>query len=137
MKDNVLQRYLQPKTEPKQEDGEATEGGLDDLGSFGFLRGIHDRALMLELRYKNGNIDAFPYAWLNRASFDPSEGITLRFGSETVTISGQHLNAEARAQVRLFDGIVRHRVPWVREADGPALLEAPRTATVIEVLKVK
>ncbi len=92
---------------------------------------------MLELRYKNGNIDAFPYAWLNRASFDPSEGIILRFGSETVTVAGQNLNGEMRTQVRLFDGIVRHRVPWVREADRAAQLEAPDGSVVIDVLKIK
>jgi hypothetical protein len=137
MKDSILQRYTQPKDDQGREGQADQEGVPEDLGAFGYLRGIHDRALMLELRYKNGNIDAFPYAWLNRASFDPSEGITLCFGSEKVTIMGQNLNGEMHAQVRLFDGIVRHRVPWVREADGTALLEAPRTATVVEVLKLK
>jgi hypothetical protein len=45
-----------------------------DLGAFGFLRGVRDRAVMLELRWKDGSVVAFAYAWLERAGFDPSEG---------------------------------------------------------------
>ena len=40
---------------------------LQDLGAFGWLRGVRDRAVMLELRQKDGGIVAFPYAWLERA----------------------------------------------------------------------
>jgi hypothetical protein len=71
---------------------------------------------MLELR-RNGNIVALTYAWLDRAKFDPSEGITLRFGMEKVRIIGRNLNAEIRPNIRLLTGITRHRVPWVQEDD--------------------
>jgi len=103
-----------------------------DLGAFGWLRGVRDRAVMLELRHKDGGIVAFPYAWLERADFDPSEGITLKFGAEKIKITGRNLNGEARPNVRLFDGIVRQRVPWVQEADQAAAMEAAEKATVIE-----
>jgi hypothetical protein len=36
----------------------------DDLGAFGWLRGVRDRALMLELRRKDDSVMAFAYAWL-------------------------------------------------------------------------
>ena len=108
-----------------------------DLGAFGWLRGIHDRAVMLELRRKDGSVVAFPYAWLERAEFDPSEGITLKFGMEKVKINGRNLNTEARPNVRLFFGIVRHRVPWVQEADRPAAMAAVKNTIVIDSIDVR
>ncbi len=56
-------------------------------------------------------------AWLDLASFDPSEGITLGFGGRKVTIRGRNLQAEVRPNVRLFQALVRQRVPWLQEAD--------------------
>jgi hypothetical protein len=114
-------------------DGEAA----DDLGAFGWLRGVQDRALMLEIRHKDGRVTAKGYSWLQSAEFDPSEGITLNFSGEMIRISGRNLNAEPRPNVRLFAGILRHRVPWIQEADEPAILEAPKDAVVIENVKVK
>jgi hypothetical protein len=111
--------------------------GTDDLGSFGWLRGVRERAIMLELRRRDGSINAFGYAWLERADFDPSEGITLHFGGTKVKIVGTNLNFESRPNVRLFAGLVRHRVPWIQEAGEPDLLEAAQRATVIEQIDVK
>ena len=65
-----------------------------------------------------------------------SHGITLHFGAETVKISGRNLNFEVRSNLRLFAAIVRHRVPWIQEADEPTALEAPRDATVIEGIEM-
>lgn len=107
---------------------------LDDLGAFGWLRGVRDRALMLELRHKDGRVSAFGYAWLDHAEFDPSEGITLHFMGREVRIIGRNLNGEAQPNVRLFSGIVRHRVPWVQEAGGPDAMQAGSTVTVIDKL---
>lgn len=104
----------------------------DDLGSFGWLRGVRERAIMLELRKKDGHILAVNYAWLERMEFDPSEGITLRAGDTVIRITGRNLNAEARPLVRLFDGLTRHRVPWVREAGRAENLEVRELVTVIE-----
>ena len=104
----------------------------DDLGAFGWLRGTHERAAMLELRKKDGSIIAYPYNWLEKAKFDPADGILLKFGPEKVKIIGRNLNGEIRPNVRLFSGIVRHRVPWVQEADRAAAMEAGKGAVVIE-----
>ena len=90
----------------------------DDLGAWGWLRGVKERAVMLELRLRSGNVVAFSYAYLERVMFDPSEGITLQIaGAKPIVIRGRRLNDELRPQVRLFEGIVRHRVAWVREGD--------------------
>ncbi|MFO0942326.1 MAG: hypothetical protein U0930_16430 [Pirellulales bacterium] len=88
---------------------------LDDLGAFGWLRGVKDRAIMLEFRKRDGHTIAFNYSWLERAEYDPTTGIILRFGRHEVRITGTNLDKEIRPQVQLFSGIVRHRVPWVQE----------------------
>jgi hypothetical protein len=134
MNDSVFAKYLGRSDEaPDPNDNE----GLDDLGCFGFLRGVRDRAIMLELRQRNGQVSALGYAWLERAEFDPSDGITLHFSGKTVKIVGRNLNGEVRPNVRLFAGIVRHRVPWIQEADEASILEAKKGAPVIEHLEVK
>lgn len=132
---DLLDRHLPSRLPLTPRDGD--EETPADLGAFGWLRGVRDRALMLELRRKDGSIVAFPYAWLERAEFDPSDGITLRFGPQKVKITGRNLNADARPNVRLFAGIVRHRVPWIQEADEPATMLAGKGAVVIEDISFK
>lgn len=112
--------------------GESEEAPAD-LGAFGWLRGRQERAMMLELRKKDGNVVALAYSWLERADFDPSVGVLLKFGVEKVKITGRNLNAEQRPGVRLFAGIVRHRVPWIQEADEPAAMGAGRGAVVEQI----
>lgn len=87
---------------------------------------------MLELRHRNGQITAFGYAWLERAEFNPSEGITLQFAGRSVRIAGRNLNSEVRPNLRLFAGIMRQRVPWIQEADGPTAMSATKGTVVIE-----
>jgi hypothetical protein len=136
MKGELLKRYT---GKPEDDLAHAAGGdeGLDDLTSFGCLRGIRDRAIMLELRHKDGNIDSFPYAWLSRARFNPSEGIILSFGGETVTITGRNFNAEVRPNVRLFTALVRHRVAWIQESAGPTAFAAGRDSIVVELIHIK
>lgn len=132
----VLQRYV---TGRDSRLGIATDHAeadtCDDLGAFGWLRGIRDRAVMLELRRKDGSIFAIGYGWLERVAFDPSEGIMLSAGGQKIRIKGRNLNAEVRPSVRLFEGIARHRVPWVREADRSAGLQAGDRETVVDSIE--
>lgn len=107
----------------------------DDLGTFGWLRGIKDRCLMLELRRKDGRVLALGYSWLHRVEFEPSQGITLCFGSQRVLLRGRNLNAELRPGMRLFDGIARHRVPWVRQASQAEWMETKDGACVVEAIE--
>jgi len=134
MTDRILQKYAGGRTPDAGSDAELPDDvdASDDLGSFGWLRGTRDRAVMLELRKKAGNALAVSYGWLERVEFDPSEGITLHLGGQKITIKGRNLNGETRPQVRLFNGICRHRVSWIQEADQPADLRADAGATLIE-----
>ncbi|NUQ49738.1 MAG: hypothetical protein HUU27_07450 [Phycisphaerae bacterium] len=129
----VLQRYVTGRDSRLGIAAEQSEPDTcDDLGAFGWLRGIRDRSVMLELRRKDGGIVAIGYGWLERAAFDPSEGITLSAAGQKIRIRGRNLNAEVRPSVRLFEGIVRHRVPWIREADRAATMEMDARATIID-----
>ena len=105
---------------------------LDDFGSFGYLRGTRDRSVMLELRQKNGNVMAVGYSWLERAEFNPSTGITLHVTGQTIRLTGRNLNAESRPNVRLFQALTRHRVPWIQEADEATAMTTETGAVLIE-----
>lgn len=131
MSDNVLRQFTSRIIKPEQ-DNEANGDGSEDLGNFGWLRGVRDRAIMLELHRNDGSITALGYAWLERVEFDPSEGITLRFTGQTIKIIGRNLNAEARPNVRLMNGLVRHKIPWIKEADQSTVMAATKQSIVIE-----
>ena len=51
-------------------------------------------------------------------------------------ITGQKLNRMIRPNISLFPGIVRHKVPWIREADFGDGYDGPNNATVIEEARV-
>ncbi|MBK8915560.1 MAG: hypothetical protein IPM64_13355 [Phycisphaerales bacterium] len=132
----VLQRYVTGRDSRLGMAVEQSEtDACDDLGAFGWLRGIRDRAVMLELRRKDGSIVAIGYGWLERVAFDPSEGITLSAAGQKIRIRGRNLNAEVRPSVRLFQGIARHRVPWVSEADRSVGLQAGDRDTVVDSIE--
>jgi hypothetical protein len=132
----ILQKYVARNgdvvagTVP-QADAEAA----DDLGAFGWLRGIRDRAVSLELRKKDGNILAVSYGYIEKAEFDPSEGITLSVSGQKLRIKGRNLNGEVRPTVRLFEGIARQRVPWVQETDESDNAEPADKATLIDSIQ--
>lgn len=134
MSDNVLDRFTRslPKPSELSTGAEAEREDHDDYGAFGWLRGIRDRVPLIEFRLKNGNVRALGYAWLHQAEFDPSIGIILSFGTMQVTLTGRNLNAELRPNVRLFQGLLRHRVPYVQEADEATILQSADHETIIE-----
>jgi hypothetical protein len=134
MSDSILER-ITGRVEDFPRRGEDLE--LEDMDSFGWLRGVRDRALMLEVRHRNGNISCFGYSWLEKAMFDPSEGITLQFGGTFVLITGQNLNRMIRPNISLFQGIVRHKVPWVRESVFGEGANYPSNPTIIDGIQVK
>ena len=61
--------------------------------------------------------------------------MTIFAAGQKVRIRGRNLNAEVRPSVRLFEGIARHRVPWVREADRSACLQAGDRDTVVDSIE--
>ncbi len=107
-------------------------GAVDDFHSFGWLRGVRERASMLELRKKSGNVLAVAYSWIERVEFNPTDGITLQVHGDVIHIKGRSLNAEVRPEVRLFQGIARHRVAWVQEGDRPNSLKTNEKTAIIE-----
>lgn len=122
MSDSVLERHFAKAgglADELRRQAEPDPDATDDLGAFGWLRGVRERSLMLELRKRDGNIVAVPYAYVERIEYDPSAGIALLVPGMRVLLRGAQLNGEARPNVRLFDGLVRHRVPWVREWGKP------------------
>lgn len=136
MTDEILDRYITRNPKMRGDARHEPEAEpLDDHGSFGWLRGIRDRATMLELRKANGNILAVGYGWLEKAAFDPSDGITLFFTGQKVRIKGRNLNAEARPLVRLFEGVTRHRVPWIGEVSELDALETSPTSCVVDSIE--
>jgi hypothetical protein len=134
MIDDVFDKYAKGRNGNEPSPGD--EDDTIDVPGFGWLRGIRDTAIMLELRHRDGHISAFSYNMLDQADFDPSEGITLHFGKLSVRIIGRNLNAEARPNLRLFEGITRRRVSWIQEADEPTILDSPKDAVVVEQVKV-
>ena len=78
---------------------------------------------------------AVGYSWLERVEFDPSEGITLHLAGQKIRIKGRNLNGEVRPNVRLFQGITRHKVAWIQEADRPTELGAGKQAMVVEAIE--
>lgn len=136
MSDRLLDKYTgrRPIADDDTDGGLEVDGGSEDLCAFGWLRTPGGRAVMLELRKKDGSIVAVAYGFINRVEFHPSEGITLRCGQEKISIKGRGLNAEIRPQIRLFQGITRHRVPWIQEADPATLLRADKNAVIVEAI---
>lgn len=142
MSESILKRYTGRTVEsladarPVQTSGPATESdAADDLGAFGHLRGLRDRAIMLELRKKDGSITAIGYGYVERVEYEPSEGITLHVLGQKIRLRGRNLNAEIRPAVRLFEGITRHKVAWVRESDPRESMTAADGDTVIDVIE--
>ncbi len=126
-----------PIRKPAAITSDAGTGLVDDLGAFGWLRNERDRAVMLELRHANGGITAISYSWLESAEFNPSEGITLSFSGKTVNLTGRNLNVESRPGVRLFEGLTRHRVLWIREADEAESAGSLETDVVVDEVTLK
>lgn len=125
-----LKQYSRQEEEPK-EDQE------DDCGAFGWLHGIRDKALMLELRLKTGNSVALGYAWMEKAEYDPSTGITLHVAGQKITLQGTKLNQPVRDNIKLFEGLLRHRVTWVREAEKSAVMSDATSPSLVERISIE
>lgn len=106
----------------------------DDLGAFGWARGIKDRAIMLELRKRTGDVVAIGYSFIERIDFDPSEGITIHTLGKRISITGSNLSAEVRPGVSLLAGLCRHRVPWIQES--PLNLAADGTLQLTSIDRI-
>jgi hypothetical protein len=75
------------------------------------------------------------YRHIDRIEFTPSECITLPCGDTPIPIRGRGLNIEFCPNVRLFQRITRHRVPWVAEANPSSPLQAEKNVVVVESIQ--
>ncbi|MCW5921436.1 MAG: hypothetical protein KIS77_03775 [Saprospiraceae bacterium] len=85
-----------------------TEQAEEEGKYFGFDRQENGRALMFELRTRDGRRSALPYSYMTRAEFDPSGGIEIFVSSAVILIKGRGLEA-------IFAYLLQNRLTWVRE----------------------
>jgi hypothetical protein len=112
----------------------------DSCVAFGYLRGLHERALAIEFRLRNGNRDYFSYSHLASWRYNPSVGLLLKFTDDLVTlvlIRGSNLDALVKQSVNLTDrGFQRHRILWLREMDEMELRRAGKGEPTIDRIEV-
>ena len=109
--------------------------------AFGYLRGLQDKALAIEFRFRNGDHEWFPYSWLGNWRYIPSAGLLLKFTGDVVTyvlIRGSNLDLQVGdTGVNLTDrGLQRHRILWVREMDEDELRTAGEGGPSIDGIEI-
>jgi len=117
------------------------DGGEGACAAFGYLRGIRERGVAVEIRFLNGNSTWFPYNWLGNWEFNPSEGILLKFTGDIVylvLIRGSNLDqplAETNTNLT-SSGLQRHRIVWMREMSEEEIRQVGETGPTIDSIKV-
>ena len=112
----------------------------DECRAFGYLRGVRDRALAIELRLRTGDREYFPYSHLVSWRYNPSVGVLLKFTDDVVTlvlIRGSNFDALVNGSINLTDrGLQRHRILWVREMDADEVRRAGHEEPTIDRIEV-
>jgi hypothetical protein len=107
--DKVLASRGQPSVLGQAAPVPASEGNE----FFGILVGEGEQEHFLELRLNIGLKTCFSYTDLQFFNYDPEDGsLMLDFGLYAVTLRGRGLGD------KLFHGIRRKKVAWVKEADS-------------------
>lgn len=109
---------LRAQTEQTEEEGKY----------FGYDRQENGRALMFELRTRDGRRSALPYSYMTRADFSPDTGIEIFVSSVMITIKGRGLEA-------IFTYLLQNRLTWIRE--DSAGFDTEDEAVFVESLEVK
>jgi len=117
------------------------EGEEVSCGAFGYLRGIKDRANVVEFRFRAGHTMWFPYGWLGPCRFDPSEGLLLKFSGDLVylvLIRGSNLDQPINeGHMNLTSGgLQRQRVTWIREMPADDIKYIGETGPTVDSIKV-
>ncbi|MEZ6142943.1 MAG: hypothetical protein R3B84_20455 [Zavarzinella sp.] len=119
--DELLRKFQLDR--PRMDD----EGLVQNPG-YGFVRGIRDRAMMLDCQWKSGNRQGFSYHWLSRVELDLSGIVRLSFGPIRIELRGTHLTT-------IYQLAIQQRLVWIREQD-PIREQVSSTDTVIEQILV-
>lgn len=123
MADDVTGRYAARPTIAERVQRETAKEGKE-YKAFDAIAANRRQEPMLELRFKDGNSIALPYAFLVRIEWDPSDGIVLKYTSCLVRISGRHLT-------HLQQKLIRHDVTWLAEIDDIHATELPKDEAVV------
>lgn len=131
---SFLEKYASPDSfDPSG--GNVLDLETDDLGAYGYLRGIRDRCAMLALKKVTGNCLAISYSFIDRIELDLRCGIALTAGGKTIRIKGRNLNGAVGTSLKLFESLTRHKVPWIREFEQGETIQAKEGACVIEAIE--
>lgn len=119
----------------------AEDAGEGACHCFGYLRGLHERGIGLEVRFRTGNREWFPYSHLASCRFDPSVGLLLKFTGDVVTlvlVHGSNLDLPVNeGAVDLIErGLERHRVLWLRELEEHELRTSGEKEPTIDRIEV-
>lgn len=105
-----------------------TEQAEEEGKYFGFDRQENGRALMFELRTRDGKRSAYPYSYMTRAEFNPNGGIAIFVSSAVVEIKGRGLEA-------IFTYLLQNRLTWVKEDSSG--MDTDEEAVFVESVEVK
>ena len=92
--DELLSRYAPTN--------DAEDGSVENHQCYGTIRPARERAMMLELRKKDGTILALPYSMIEQVQFSPKDEIRLLACGREIRITGRNLNSNALPKVGLF-----------------------------------
>jgi hypothetical protein len=126
---------------PKEAPAEPQDDDEYTCPAFGYLRGIRDRGLAVEFRFRGGTNAWLSYAWLGAFYYHPSVGLLLKFSGDTITlvlIHGSNLDCPVRqGTMTLMDrGLQRHRITFVREMDEDELRKAGEREPTIDKIEM-
>lgn len=105
---------------------------IDDRGAFGTLRGVRDRATMIEFRKKDGSVLSLPYPAIEQILYTPDDGIRIRAGGRDIHLTGRNLNSADPERIGLLVALSRQLVLWIQETPRSVALDAEKTRVTID-----
>jgi hypothetical protein len=142
--ETVPRNTILEKLNPRPSKPEPVEPHDEDEFScpaFGYLRGIRDRGLAVEFRFRDGTSSWFSYSLLAAFYYHPSAGLVMKFTGDTITlvlIRGSNLDLPVRqGTMTLMDrGLQRHRITFIREMGEDELRRAGEKEPTIDRIEM-
>lgn len=78
---------------------------------FGIEKQTGFQALMLDVRFANGNFQAIPYSFITKIIYDPSISIDICTTEDKCSIEGRNLE-------QLYNQLLKHRVTFIKENEN-------------------
>jgi len=69
------------------------------------------QALMLDIKFANGNFQALPYSFITKITFNPSIAIEIFTTEEKCKIEGRNL-------IQIYNQLLKHRVTFIKETES-------------------